>query len=136
MLRFGLDGAVVGVDGDRPTSRGPAGPAASAVGAVQTHTHPTSRGWVCCVFGLDEAVVGVDGDRPTSRGLPPAAVFGDGRRRTLQLHANAHPPHEQGSAGPAASALGSVQTTTHPTSRGLPPAAVGGTGDGGRFDCT
>ena len=46
-------------------------PATSAVGAGQTHTHPTSRGWVCCVSfqgwcgGRSETAAGLAG------GLPP-----------------------------------------------------------------
>ena len=74
-------------------------PAASAFGARQTHTHPTSRGWAGSAGGQRRwreadahppheqgvgvlrfvpvgAVVEVDGGRPTSRGRPSAAFLG------------------------------------------------------------
>ena len=86
MLLFVPNGAAVGVDGDKPTSRG-LPPAAfwgtGRLGSMQTNTHPTSMG----------------------AAVPAASAVGAGLT---------HPsPMSRGSAVPTASAVGS--DSTHPS---------------------
>ena len=80
-------------------------PAASAVGSMQTHTRPTSRG------------------------------AGSAGGQCRWLHADAYPPHEQGAGVLRFVPVGAVKRVHggRPTSRGLPPAAVWETGKRGRW---